>query len=293
MSLHVRNIVGNGCQSVVLNFNLTGTFTISTTVIKPPSILTPWNVSIFYDNTLWASYNVNTADSDDIYDFDDVQVQNLDYIEIYFCNSGGYQLTSDEIQLQITVTNNSTGDVVYSDTITIEINVNPIEPVPVFIPISQNIRTEEQTVTVPAGTQIPFQQDINITYTPITIYFSLSTPNTFLFKLYWTMCGQSYEVENPSIVYPGGCLAETNQYVCTKCNSNGFCYQIVYPFTKTPIYDRNGRIIGYETTFSDTFYILFNITITSPCSGTIDWTLEPELLTGNGGTAVMNVVFSE
>jgi len=293
MSLYVRNIVGNGCQSVMIDFNLKGTFTISTKVIKPPSLLTPWNVSIFYDNMLWASYNVNTADSDNIYNFSDIKVQNLNYIEIYFCNSGGYELTSDEIQLQITVTNNSTGDIVYDDTITIEININPIEPVPIFIPISENIRTQEQTVPVPPGTKIPFQQNINITYTPVTLYFSLSTPNTFLFKLYFTLCGQTYEVENPSIIYPGGCIAETNQYVCTKCNPNGFCYKIVYPFTKTPIYGKNGQIIGYETTISNTFYILFNITITSPCSGTIDWILEPILLTGSGGTAVMNVVFSE
>ncbi|ACB37289.1 hypothetical protein AFV9_gp55 [Betalipothrixvirus uzonense] len=293
MSLYIRNIIGNGCQSVILNFNLTGTFTVSTKVIKPPSILSPWNVSIFYDNIFWASYNVDTANSDDIYNFNEIKVQNLNYIEIYFCNSGGYQLTSDEIQLQITVTNNSTGDVIYDDTITIEINVDPIEPVPVFVPISVNTRTEEETVPVPAGTKFEFTQNINITYTPVTLYFLMSTPNTFLFKLYFEICGQTYEVENPSIIYPGGCIAEKNQYVCTKCDSNGFCYQLIYPFTSIPIYNAKGQIVGYQTITLNTYYIRFSITISSPCSGVIKWVLEPILVTGSGGTAVMNVTFSE
>lgn len=293
MSLHVRTIVGNGCQSVIINFNVNGNLTVNTNVIKPPSILTPWNVSINYDDILWASYNTDTSSSDDVYNFSTITERKLNYIEIYFCNANGHQLASDEIQVQITVTDNTTGNVIYNDSITIEINVDPIEPVPVFVPISVNTQTEEETVSVPAGTTIPFQQEINIVYTPVTIYFSLSTPNTFLFKLYFTMCGQTYEVENPSIVYPGGCVTEENEYVCTKCNSNGFCYNIVYPFTKTPIYNKNHQIVGYQTTISNTFYILFNITITSPCSGTIDWTLVPELVTGSGGTAVMNVTFSE
>ncbi|CAJ31728.1 hypothetical protein AFV8_gp51 [Betalipothrixvirus puteoliense] len=293
MSLYVRNIIGNSCQSVIINFNVSGNLTVNTKVIKPPLILTPWNVSIKYDDVLWASYNTNTTNSDDVYNFSTVTERKLNYIEIYFCNANGHQLTSDEIQVQITVTDNTTGNTIYDDNIVIEINVDPIEPIPIFIPISVNTPTKEETVPVPAGTTIPFQQEINIVYTPVTLYFSLSTPNTFLFKLYFTMCGQTYEVENPSIVYPGGCIAEENEYVCTKCNPNGFCYNIVYPFTKTPIYNKNGQIVGYQTTISNTFYILFKITITSPCSGTINWTLVPELVTGSGGTAVMNVTFSE
>ena len=304
MSLYVRNVIGNGCQAVILNFNLQGTFTISTKVIKPPSLLKPWNVSIHYDNVLWASYNINTADDYN----NNIQVQNLNYIEIYFCNSGGYKFTSDEIQLQITVKDNSTGNIVYDDTITIGININPIEPLSKPITINRSAVFVGQTVPVPSGTKVSFQQNINIVYAPTTLHFSLSTPNTFTFKLYVTICGKTYEVENPSTSYPGGCpteehprvhincpggcITKENEYICTKCDPNGFCYKIIYPFTESAIYNEQGQIIGYWITMSDTFYILFDITITSPCNGTIDWVVEPETLSGCERSAVMSIVCS-
>jgi len=99
----IATVLQGGCNEVSIPVNLQGNYILQTNVIKPPSLLYPWNVSVQYDNVFWASFSVNTGSPDDIYNFNELPVHNINNIVVYFCDQGNYYLTSDEIVLLITI----------------------------------------------------------------------------------------------------------------------------------------------------------------------------------------------
>ncbi len=123
----IVTVLQGGCNEVSIPVNLQGNYILQTNVIKPPSLLYPWNVSIQYDNVFWASFNVNTGNPDDIYNFDALPVHNINNIVVYFCDQGNYYLTSDEIILLITISDEN-GNMVKEYNLDIQVNNTTIIP---------------------------------------------------------------------------------------------------------------------------------------------------------------------
>jgi len=157
----IATVLQGGCNQVVIPVNLQGDYIVQTNVTKPPSLLSPWNVSIEYDNAFWASLSVNTGDPDDIYNFNDLPTHNINQIVVYFCDQGNYYFASDEMEMTITISDES-GNIISQYSLDIEVNIQPLYPYPIFIFVRNS--------------PIEFIQDINIIYTPTTLALQALVP---------------------------------------------------------------------------------------------------------------------
>ena len=157
----IATVLQGGCNEVSIPVNLQGNYILQTNVIKPPSLLYPWNISIQYDNVFWASFNVNTGSPDDIYNFNELPVHNINNIVVYFCDQGNYYLTSDEIVLLITISDEN-GNVVQEYNLDIQVDIQPLYPQPIYFFV--------------AGKQVEFSQEINIVYAPVTYQLQIILP---------------------------------------------------------------------------------------------------------------------
>ncbi len=252
---YTLTIPTTGCQSITIPLNLSGDYIVSTTVKKEPSLLTPWNVSIVYDEILYASLNVNTQDSDDVYNFLGVPAHDLKEIVIWFCNSQGYYLTQDSLDVVITVTN-ETGGIVFQNEYVINVNVYPVYPVPINVFIG--LQTSYSTY-----------QEIAVYYTPVTLNFTIYYDVFVGFELTLTLCSKTYTINSGGIVFPGG--PQCTPTTCTYCVS-GFCYSI--------------------TTQNNSQKITFSITLDQPCFSTIEYAFKITFLAIENDSITVDVSFS-
>jgi hypothetical protein len=157
----IVTVLQGGCNEIIIPVNLQGDYIVQTNVTKPPAILSPWNVSIQYDNVFWASFDVNTGDPDDIYNFSDLPVHNINQIIVYFCDQGSYYLASDEMEMTITISDES-GNIISQYSLDIEVNIQPLYPYPIFIFVRNS--------------PIEFIQDVNVVYAPTTLTLQALVP---------------------------------------------------------------------------------------------------------------------
>ncbi len=203
-----------GCNGVTLDLNLPGNHTVTTQVVHAPTLVSPWNVSIQYDDVYYASFSAPSNETTVVPQYI------LNRIVVWGCNSSSY-LTGDYIDVEIYI------DGSLYTTVDIQFDLEPIYPVGFtffanhFVP--QVVYSLYNFTYGPINVTLTVVSDPIVEWTMTTNVYSLDS--TLLY---------SFNFTNQVKYFPNGCLdiSPYSQSVSFTLNGQGYIvtyFDITYP----------------------------------------------------------------